>query len=189
MFSDTSAQQTALQSAQRAIAAGVTDGELAALSRAPEVKVRAAVAEHAGTPLTTLLKLAQDAAVDVRIGVARNRRTGIPIEVHEDLAKDKSVDVVYALIDNPSVPESLIAKLGRHLHREYAKAARARLSESKSGTWAPAVEAAAEPAPAPTPAVPSFPAIQESTVARTPVTPMADRSRADALDILLGDKR
>ena len=41
----------------------------------------------------------------------------------------------------------------------------------------------------PTPAVPSFPAIQEPTVARTPVTPMADRSRADALDILLGDKR
>ncbi|WP_062288168.1 hypothetical protein [Demequina phytophila] len=190
MFSDsTSAPQTARKSAQQMITAGITDGELATLSRSPEVKVRAAVAEHAGTPLMTLLRLAEDASADVRIALARNRRESIPIELREDLAKDKNVDVVYALIDNPAVPESLIAKLGRHLHKEYAKAARARAAAVKAGTWVPAT-AAPEVAPAvPELVVPTFATVEAGPARREAPAPTTSAARADALDVLLGAKR
>ncbi|WP_062519741.1 hypothetical protein [Demequina silvatica] len=192
MFSDsTSAPQTARKSAQQVITAGITDGELATLSRSPEVKVRAAVAEHAGTPLMTLLRLAEDTSADVRMGLARNRRASIPIELREDLAKDKNVDVVYALIDNPAVPESLIAKLGRHLHKEYAKAARARSAAVKAGTWVPetaAPEAASAPA-APELVVPTFATVEAAPVRREAPAPTTSAARADALDVLLGTKR
>jgi|GEM_PF-1183528 len=183
MFSDANTQQTARQSAQQAIGAGVTDRELASLARSPEVKVRAAVAAHSGTPLTTLLKLAEDRSADVRIGLARNRRRGIPIELHEDLSKDRNVDVVYALIDNPAVPEAIIAKLGRHLHREYAKAARGRLADAKRGVF-PGVE---EAEPEPMPEVPAFPP-PAAKVERTPVVP-AHSAKSDALDALLGQSK
>ncbi|WP_062465870.1 hypothetical protein [Demequina maris] len=185
MFSDSSAQQTARQSAQRLLRAGITDGELQTLARSPEAKVRAAVAEHPGTPLMTLLRLAEDASSDVRIGLARNRRESIPLEVREDLAKDRNVDVVYALIDNPAVPDALVAKLGRQLHKEYAKAARARIAAVKAGTWAPAAPAAQAVAE-PVPEVPSFPTVEASAPRPAPATSAA---RADALDVLLGAKR
>ncbi|WP_062310872.1 hypothetical protein [Demequina rhizosphaerae] len=188
MFSDSSAQQTARQSVQKVIRAGITDGELQTLARSPEVKVRAAVAEHAGTPLMTLLRLAEDRSADVRIGLARNRRESIPIEVREDLAKDRNVDVVYALIDNPAVPDALIARLGRQLHKEYAKAARARIAAVKAGTWAPSA-LPAPVLPAGEDEVPSF-ATVDAPVERTPRPAAPSPSaRADALDVLLGNKR
>ncbi|MDN4475632.1 hypothetical protein QQX09_07175 [Demequina sp. SYSU T00192] len=190
MFSDSSAQQTARQSAQRVITAGVTDGELQTLARSSEVKVRAAVAEHAGTPLMTLLRLAEDPAADVRMGLARNRRESIPIEIREDLAKDRNVDVVYALIDNPAVPDALIARLGRQLHKEYAKAARARMAAVKAGTWAPAAPAAdAVDAAVPAAEVPAFAAAEAATVQDPRQEPATSSARADALDVLLGSKR
>ncbi|WP_062461651.1 hypothetical protein [Demequina soli] len=193
MFSDsTSAPQTARKSAQQTIREGITDGELAALSRSPEAKVRAAVAAHPGTPLMTLLKLAEDASADVRMGLARNPRPGIPVELREDLAKDKNVDVVYALIDNPAVPEALISKLGRQIHKEYAKAARARSAAVKAGTWAPQVgPAPVAPAPAQDVTVPAFPTVAPaSTAVRAIANPLDPNrgERADALDILLGGK-
>ncbi|WP_062516679.1 hypothetical protein [Demequina gelatinilytica] len=194
MFSDSNAQQTARQSALKAIPDGVTDGELASLARSPEVKVRAAVAAHAGTPLMTLLKLAEDSAADVRIGLARNRRESIPLEVREDLAKDKNVDVIYALIENPAVPESLIAKLGRQLHKEYAKAARSRSAAVKAGTWkAPeaAVPAPAAPAAAAASAaqIPAFPPTVQAPRRTETTAPHNNASRADALDVLLGNNK
>ncbi|SEJ35005.1 hypothetical protein [Demequina mangrovi] len=191
MFSDSNAQQTARQSAQKAIPDGISDGELATLSRSPEAKVRAAVAAHAGTPLMTLLRLAEDRSTDVRIGLARNRRVAIPIEVREDLAKDKNVDVVYALIENPAVPEQLIAKLGRQIHKEYAKAARARLAAMKAGTWsAPDAEAPAAAPAAALPEVPAFPpTVQAPAAPAAPAAPHNNSARADALDILLGDSK
>lgn len=185
MFSDNHGQQTALQSAQKALAGTISDGELATLARSPEAKVRAKAAAHPSMPIITLLKLAQDVNADVRIGVASNQRAGIPIELFEDLAKDKNVDVVYAIIANPAVPDSLIAKLGRQIHKEYAKHARARLADAKKGV-APAVAAA----PAPDIAaveVPAFPPTQAPLAERTPIV-AAHRTRDDALDALLGNR-
>ncbi|WP_062387547.1 hypothetical protein [Demequina iriomotensis] len=200
MFSDSNGQQTARQSAQKAIPDGITDGGLATLARSPEAKVRAAVAAHPDTPLMTLLKLAEDVSVDVRIGLARNPRASIPVELREDLARDKNVDVIYALIDNPAVSESLIAKLGRHLHKEYAKAARARSAAVKAGTWAPsaaaAEAAAAAAAKVEAPAAPEVPSFPTVTAAGVPAPASAsapkthdNAERADALDVLLGNKR
>lgn len=192
MFSDVSQQQTALQSAQKALAGDISDGELAALSKSTEAKVRAAVAAHAGTPLMTLLRLAADASVDVRIGVASNPRVGMPVEVFEDLAKDKNVDVVYALISNPAVPDSLIGKLGRQLHKEYSKPARARLAAAKKGLEVlPINPSHAEVLPHAEafPEVPAFPAVQLPAV--TPILEQVaqdKRARNDALDALLGGR-
>jgi len=129
MFSDSHQTQTALNSAQRALDPNLTDNELAQLARSDEAKVRAAVAERPATPLTTLLKLAADVAPTVRAGVARNPRVDIPIELREDLAKDKSTEVVFALIQNPAVPDSLVGKLARSRQRDVAAAARKRLQE------------------------------------------------------------
>lgn len=206
MFSDDGTRQVANRSAQGAIIDRLSGGALASLARSPEPQDRAAAAEHVGTPVTTLLRLAEDPSMEVRRGVARNRRAGVPLEVHEDLAKDKSVDVLYALIANPTVPEALVARLARHRHREYAKAARRRLAS-------PDVESAGEePAPqrraaSPVPArVPSLPAKQELySVAsagqpnfavlptQRSIAPVrinaAPRSRAEALEILQGAGR
>ncbi|MDN4477635.1 hypothetical protein QQX10_07515 [Demequina sp. SYSU T00039] len=183
MFSDGNGQQTALQSAQKALAGNISDGELATLARSPEAKVRAAAAAHPGTPIITLLKLAQDVNADVRIGVASNPRQGIPVELFEDLAKDKNVDVVYALIGNPAVPDPVIARLGRQIHKEYAKHARARLAEAKrygaAAAPAPAVPAAAAE-------VPAFPPTHPASVGERAPIVAAHRVRDDALDALLG---
>lgn len=186
MFSNSNGQRTALQSAQQALAGNISDGELAVLARSPEAKVRAAAAAHPGTPVITLLKLAQDVHADVRAGVASNPRTGVPIELFEDLAKDKNVDVVYALIANPAVPDSLIAKLGRQIHKEYAKHARARLAEAKKGgAPAAAPTAAAETAAVEVPAFP--PTGPAPRVERTSLA-AAHRTQDDALDALLGKR-
>ncbi len=180
MFSDTNRQQTALQSAQSALTARITDGELAALARSAEVKVRAAAAAHPAVPLTTLLRLAEDEAVDVRIGVASNRRHGIPAGLFEDLAKDRNVDVVYALIANPAVPDALIARLGRQVHREYAKAARARLAKARRGEFLPEPEMQAAP---------QGPVVTPGATPRS-TAPAASSRRVDedALDALLGTR-
>ncbi len=186
---------TARQSAEQAIHSGITDGELAALGRSPEVKVRAAVGAHLKTPLITLLKLAQDPHVDVRVAVASNRRPGIPPELHEDLAKDKDVDVVFELIANPAVSEALITRLGRHLHREYARLARARAAAVKAGeSWPPHRPGAAAPVVIePTPPLPSVPAFAPAPVS-TPQAGLvdlggrADRERSSALDALVSDR-
>lgn len=175
MLSDSEARRTALHNARRMIAQGATEGELAALGRSPEVRVRAVVAGYSGTPLTTLLRLAHDESPDVRAGVARNQRPGIPVQVFEDLAKDRSVDVVYALIDNPNVPDGLIARLARHLHREYARAARVRLADAKKGIRPPMAEA---------------PRLARTAGAQFHLAFTApDPSRAEALDIILGGMR
>lgn len=132
MFSENYSRQTALASVQKALDPNLTDHELATLARSEEAKVRAAVAERPGMPLTTLLKLAQDPSPVVRAGVARNPRVDIPEDLHRELAGDKSPEVVYALIENPQVSDAVIGKLARQIHKEYAAAARARLS-SKGG--------------------------------------------------------
>lgn len=130
MFSDHYEQRTALQSAQKVLADNLTDHELARLASSEEAKVRAAVAERANTPLTTIIRLASDVAPAVRAGVARNQRVDLPIELREDLAKDKSPEVVFALIANPATPGSILGKLARGRNREYAMAAKERLQAS-----------------------------------------------------------
>ncbi len=117
---------------EKALDPDLSDAALASLARSEEAKVRAAVAERPATPLTTLLKLMTDDAVSVRVGVARNQRTDMPLDVYEQLSQDKSVDVIYALIGNPNVPDAVIGRLARQFHKEYASAARNRLS-SKGG--------------------------------------------------------
>ncbi|WP_084106006.1 hypothetical protein [Demequina sp. NBRC 110056] len=133
MFSENYSRQTALASVQKALDPNLSDHELAVLARSEEAKVRAAVAERPAMPLTSLLKLAQDVSPVVRAGVARNPRPDIPEDLRRDLAADKSPEVVFALIENPAVPDSIIAKLARQVHKEYAATARARLA-SKGGS-------------------------------------------------------
>ncbi|WP_297082553.1 hypothetical protein [uncultured Demequina sp.] len=132
MFSENYSRQTALASVEKALDPNLNDHELATLARSEEAKVRAAVAERPAMPLTTLLKLAHDVSPVVRAGVARNPRVDIPEDLHRELAGDKSPEVVYALIENPQVSDAIIGKLARQIHKEYAVAARARLS-SKGG--------------------------------------------------------
>lgn len=132
MFSENYSRQTALASMEKALDPDLSDAALASLARSEEAKVRAAVAERPATPLTTLLKLMTDPASSVRVGVARNQRPDMPLDVHEHLAQDKAVEVIYALIENPTVPDSVIGRLARHFHKEYASAARNRLA-SKGG--------------------------------------------------------
>lgn len=132
MFSENYSRQTAIASVNSVVAANLSDHELASLARSEEAKVRAAVAEREGTPLTSLILLAQDVAPAVRAGVARNPRVDLPVEIREDLSKDKSPEVVYALIDNPAVPDAIIQKLARQRHKEYSSAARDRLAGKKS---------------------------------------------------------
>jgi len=136
MFSENYSRQTALASANKALAIDLSDHELATLARSEEAKVRAAVAERPTTPLTSLLLLALDVSPAVRAGVARNPRADMPIEVRQDLAKDKSSEVVFALIDNPATPESILNKFLRSFHRDYAVAAREALNNRKSGSKA-----------------------------------------------------
>jgi hypothetical protein len=131
MFSENYSRQTAIASATKVLAADLTDHELATLARSEEAKVRAAVAERENTPLTSLLLLAQDVAPAVRAGVARNQRPDLPIEMRQDLAKDKSSEVVYALIDNPATPESILTKFTRSFHRDYAASAKEALAKRK----------------------------------------------------------
>src|SRR6187402_930202 len=132
MFSENYSRQTALASATNLLASDLSDHELATLARSEEAKVRAAVAERPTTPLTSLLLLAQDVSPAVRAGVARNQREDLPIEMRQDLAKDKSSEVVYAVIENPATPESVLSKFLRSFHRDYAIAAKEALNERKS---------------------------------------------------------
>ncbi|MES1170787.1 MAG: hypothetical protein ABUL56_00310 [Actinomycetota bacterium] len=132
MFSENYSRQTAIASATKVLAADLTDHELATLARSEEAKVRAAVAERPTTPLTSLLLLAQDVAPAVRAGVARNQRADLPIEMRQDLAKDKSSEVVYALIENPATPDSILSKLSHSFHRDYAGAAKQAIYERKN---------------------------------------------------------
>ena len=132
MAIDKHSGQTALESMAKALDPDLTDGELATLSRSDEAKIRAVVAARAETPLTTLLKLATDAAPSVRAGVARNQRPEVPEDLFDQLSRDKSAEVIYALIENPTVPDGIIGRLARQYHKEYSGAARSRLS-SKGG--------------------------------------------------------
>lgn len=131
MFSENYSRQTANASAHNSVPDQISEGELAQLSRSPEAKVRATVASRAETPLTSLLRLLVDESPAVRAGVARNQRPDMPIEVFQDLAGDKAHEVVSALIANPAVPDSVIAKLGRHRTKDYSSAARERLAKTK----------------------------------------------------------
>lgn len=133
MFSENYSRQTAIASATQTVGADLTDHELATLARSEEAKVRAAVAERPNTPLTSLLLLAQDIAPAVRAGVARNPRPDLPLELRQDLAKDKSPEVVYAVIENPATPDSILSKFQRSFNRDYATAAKAAAARRKSG--------------------------------------------------------
>ncbi|MGC4174558.1 hypothetical protein [Demequina sp.] len=136
MFSENYSRQTALAGVNKVLAADLTDNELATLARSEEAKVRAAVAERPNTPLTSLLLLAQDVAPAVRAGVARNPRPDMPVELRQDLAKDKSSEVVYAVIDNPATPDSILSKFTRSFHRDYAIAAKEALNTRKTAARA-----------------------------------------------------
>jgi len=138
MFSENYSRQTAIASATQTVGADLTDHELATLGRSEEAKVRAAVAERPNTPLTTLLLLARDIAPAVRAGVARNPRPDLPVELRQDLAKDKSPEVVYAVIENPATPDSILNKFMRGFNRDYAAAAKASSARRKSGALAAA---------------------------------------------------
>lgn len=136
MFSENYSRQTAIASATKVLAADLTDHELATLARSEEAKVRAAVAERPTTPLTSLLLLAQDVSPAVRAGVARNPRTDLPIEMRQDLARDKSSEVVYAIIENPATPDSVLSKFTRSFHRDYAMAAKEAINRRKDAAKA-----------------------------------------------------
>lgn len=137
MFSENYSRQTALASVGKVLANDLTDNELATLARSEEAKVRAAVAERPTTPLTSLLLLAQDVAPAVRAGVARNQRPDLPVELRQDLAKDKSSEVVYAVIENPATPDSILSKFLRSFHRDYAVAAKEALNQRKAAAKNP----------------------------------------------------
>jgi hypothetical protein len=118
----------------------LTDGELATLARSDQLKVRAAVGERVGTPLTSLLILATDESPSVRAGVARNPRVDIPVELREALAQDKSTEVLLALVECPAVPEKILSRLAHSWNREVASAAKERQRGIKmSGVVASAV--------------------------------------------------
>jgi len=130
MFSENYSRQTANTSATSTVPDEISEGELAQLTRSPAVKVRATVAARSKTPLTSILRLMTDESPAVRAGVARNERPDMPIEMWQDLAGDKSHEVIAAMIANPAVPDSVIAKLARQRTKEYSAAARKRMAES-----------------------------------------------------------
>lgn len=134
MITEYFAPSTAALIAHRQVGPQLTDHELATLARSHEAKVRAAVAEREATPLTSLVLLAQDTSPAVRCGVARNPRADMPLSIRQDLAKDKSPEVLFALIANPAVPRSIIAKIARARHKEYSAAARRRLARTDRGS-------------------------------------------------------
>lgn len=140
MFSENYSQhKTALGSAQRAKDPTLTDGELAVLARSEEVKVRAAVAERVQTPLTALLRLADDESPSVRAGVARNPRADMPLAVREALAADRSPEVLFGLLRCPSLPDSVLAKLAKSRNNDVSAAAKALMkSRRSSGSLGPA---------------------------------------------------
>ncbi len=177
MYSDSIAPYAGSGSAQQSSTVTADDGDLVTLARSSDVKVRASVAAHPCTPLTTLLKLAEDPAAEVRRGVARNTRRGIPVQVHEDLARDGNCDVIYALIDNPVVPTAVIARLGRQVHRAYSRAARARLADARKGVAFEGVRT--------DPTVPELPRQPRAVAAVYSLELTQPRSRAEAIDILL----
>lgn len=113
----------------------LSDNDLAQLARSEEATVRAGAAAHPNTPLTIILQLARDVAPAVRAGVARNPRVGIPEELLRELATDNAAEVVFALIANEAVPDSVVARAARSKHKDAGGAAKARLSKSggKSG--------------------------------------------------------
>ncbi|MFW2514685.1 hypothetical protein ACNI3K_13000 [Demequina sp. SO4-13] len=133
MFSENYSSQTALASVQKALDPNLTDRELASMARADEVKVRAAVAERADTPVMTLLKLSRDPSPAVRAGVASNPSPDVPEDLFLELASDKAPEVVFALIYNHAVPRAVIAKLARQIHKKHSGAARARLASASTG--------------------------------------------------------
>lgn len=133
MFSENYTPRTALGSAERAHDPSLTDGELAMLARSEESKVRAVVAARPQTPLTTLIKLADDVSPAVRAGVAANPRLDIPLEMREELAADKSPEVLYAVVRCEATPVSVVQKVARNRNRDVALAAKSRLKAIKAG--------------------------------------------------------
>ncbi|WP_291379965.1 hypothetical protein [Demequina sp.] len=113
----------------------LSDNDLAQLARSEQATVRAAAAAHPNMPLTLILQLARDDAHVVRAGVARNPRTDIPEDILRELATDNAAEVVFALIANESVPDSVISRVMKGKHRDAYGPAKARLSKhgTKSG--------------------------------------------------------
>jgi len=112
----------------------LSDNDLAQLARSEEATVRAGAAAHPNTPMTIILQLARDVAPAVRAGVARNPRIGIPEELLLQLATDNAPEVVFALIANQSVADSVVARAARSKHKDAAGAAKARMSKSGART-------------------------------------------------------
>ena len=111
----------------------LTANDLTQLAASEVAKVRAGAAAHPNTPLPLIVKLATDDAHSVRAGVARNPRTDIPEEVLRELANDRAAEVVFELIGNPSVPDSVIARVMRGKHKDAIAPAKARLAGGKGG--------------------------------------------------------
>ncbi len=122
----------ALEAVRIATDSITSDAELAALARAPEAKVRAAVGEQAKTPLGVLLVLATDTAPAVRAAVGRNPRVDLPLKVRETLAQDKSVEVLFGLLKCPTLPDAILARLAKSSVREVAAAAKERAKVHKT---------------------------------------------------------
>ena len=103
-------------------AAGRADGEPAARAEsfdsAPrtdssysEIKhVRQVVAGNPNTPVSVLMRLAEDACELVRRRVAENPRT--PLEKLKELARDNSVEVRLSVAENPNTPGEILSMLG-----------------------------------------------------------------------------
>ncbi|WP_441291489.1 hypothetical protein ACSRUE_14420 [Sorangium sp. KYC3313] len=79
--------------------------DLQALTRSPDESLRIKAALHPHTPLSTLLSLATDQAINVRRALAR--RTGAPREVLAQLARDASRAVRCAVAAHPGCDEPL----------------------------------------------------------------------------------
>jgi hypothetical protein len=117
---------SALEAIRQATDSVTSDAYFAALARAREARVRAAIAEGPDTPLAVLLILAKDVAPAVRAAVARNPRVDLPLQIRETLAQDKSVEVLLGLIDCPNLPDVVLSKLSRSTVKKVAIAAKER---------------------------------------------------------------
>jgi len=79
------------------------------LSHATDARVRARVAEHENTSLSTLFRLVQDENAEVRQSIAFNpKRTTTLLQ---QLAQDSSADVRYLIAEDALVPPAVLRLL------------------------------------------------------------------------------
>ncbi|MDN4474071.1 hypothetical protein [Demequina zhanjiangensis] len=98
--------------------------EIAEMARSRDRAVRAAIAARPDIPMPTMLRLATDRSVEVRIALAGNRAIARSSALLDALAQDPSVEVRLALVGNSATP----------VHTLQALALRARGPESDAAT-------------------------------------------------------